>query len=89
MFIQKKSAREQLLQNNHKNGSQPKDFNKNTDTPNAYTPQDTIARHRPKVDSVHFEYSFEHINPIYNTHEDTHIINTQEQKMEDYEVEQE
>ena len=27
LFIKKTSAREQLPQNNHKNGSQPKDFN--------------------------------------------------------------
>ena len=32
LYIHAKSPREQLLQNNHKYGSRPKDFNKNKDT---------------------------------------------------------
>ena len=45
-FINKNSAREKHLQKNHKNGSQPKDFNKNTDTYNNTAPyQATIACH--------------------------------------------
>ena len=39
-----------------------------------------------KVNSVLFEDPLYHINPIYNTHEDTHLIDTQEQDTEDYEV---
>ena len=44
LFINKNSAIEQLLQNNNKNGSQPKDFNKNIDTCNTAPPQATITQ---------------------------------------------
>ena len=67
-------AREQLLQKNYKNVSQPKDFNNNTDTSNIDPPKATIARHLPKVNSVRFEDPYEHIDPTENTHEYTHII---------------
>ena len=42
LFIKKTSAREQLPQNNHKNGSQPKDFNIKSDTSNTAPPWATI-----------------------------------------------
>ena len=32
LFIEKKAARKQLVQNNHKNGSRTEDFRENTDT---------------------------------------------------------
>ena len=39
--------------------------------------QATIACNLPKVNSVFFEDSYYHINPIDTTHEDTHLINIQ------------
>ena len=90
LYIKKKAPREQLLHKNHKHVSQPKDFNKSTDTSNNKGPnQATIACPRPKVNSVCFEYLYDHINRMDNTHEDTHLIDTQEQDTEDTEVEQE
>ena len=80
-FIKKNSSREQLLQKNHKNGSHPKDSNKNTDTSNTYTPQATIDRHGQKLNSVLFEDPYDNINPIYNIHEDTNLIDTQEKNL--------
>ena len=38
LFIKTNPARENLLQNNHKNVSRPKDFNKNTDISNTDPP---------------------------------------------------
>ena len=81
MFIKKNASREQLLQKNHKNGSHPKDSNKNTDTSNTYTPQATIDRHGQKLNSVLFEDPYDNINPIYNIHEDTNLIDTQEKNL--------
>ena len=89
-YIHAKLLREKLLQNNHKHVSWPKYFNKNIyKYKNTGPPQDTIACPRPKVKSVCFDESYDHINPMENTHEDTHLIDTQEQYMEDTEVEQE
>ena len=83
LFINKKSSREELFQNNHQNGSQSKDFNKNTDTSNTASPLSTISRHRPRVNPVRFEGPYNHINPMENIHEDTHLIDTQKQNIED------
>ena len=47
-FINKNSARKNLLQKNHKNGSRTKDFNKNTYTSNISHTRATIDRHRPR-----------------------------------------
>ena len=69
LFLNKKPVWEQLFQKNHKNGSWPKDFNRNTDTYNTSTPQDTIYFHWPKVNSVRFEEPYEYINPMSNSHE--------------------
>ena len=41
------------------------------------------------MNSVLFEDPYGHINPTYNTHEDTNLIDKQEQNTEDAEVEQE
>ena len=90
LFITKKSAREQLLQKNHKNGSRPKEFNKNTDTSNTAPPQATIGRHLSKVNSIRFKDPYDHINPMENTHEDTHPLDTHiEKNREDSEDEEE
>ena len=87
--MSKNTSREQLLQKNHKNWSQPKDFNKNIDTPNTSPPQAKMAYHRPKLNSVWFEYPYDHINPMENTQEDINPIEPQEQNIEYAEVEQE
>ena len=90
LYIHKNAPREQHIQKNHKNWSRPNNFNKNKDTSNNTDPhQDTISCPRPKLNSVHFEDPYEHINPMENTHEDTHLIDTQEKDIEDNEVEQE
>ena len=64
---------EYLLQNSHKNGSRPKDFNKYTDTA---TRQDKISHHLSKVNSVYLEDPYDHINPMDNTHNDTYFLDT-------------
>ena len=90
LYIHKKSPREQIPQNNHKRVSLPKDYNKNKDTSNNIgPPQDTISRTCPKVNLERFEYPYYHINPMDNTHEDNHLIGTQEQYIEDADVEKE
>ena len=67
-----------------KNVSQPNYFNKNIDTSNNTAPQQAIiSLHIPKVNSFLFEDPYDHINPMENTHEDTHLINTTEQYIED------
>ena len=88
-FINKKSAREQLLQKNHKNGSLPKEFNKNTHTSKKAPPKTTTSCHQLKANPVRFEDQYDNRNPMENTHEYTNIIDTQEQNIEDAEVEQE
>ena len=79
-FLNKKSSIQQLLQNNHKNGSRPKDFDKNIYTSNNIDPlRATISCTLPKVNLVQFEDPYDHINPMENTHEYTNLIDTQEQ----------
>ena len=79
LYIKKKATRKKLPQKNHKHGSWTKDFNKNTDTSNnTGTPYAIISCHLPKANSVWFEDPYDHINPMDNNHEDTHIIYTQE-----------
>ena len=41
------------------------------------------------MNSVRFEDQYDHLNPTNNTYEDTHLIDTQEQYVEENEVEQE
>ena len=65
--VKKISAIEQLLQNNHKHGSIPKDFNNNTDTSKSAPSKAIISGHKPKLNSVRFEDSCDHINHVYNT----------------------
>ena len=80
MYIHKNSPIEQFLQNNHKHGSLPKYFNKNKDkSKNKGHPQATISCPCPKVNTVLSDGPYDHINPMENTHEDNHLIDTQEQ----------
>ena len=89
MFIKKLSSREKLLQNNHKNISRPKNFNKNTDAYNTAPPWAEISFHWPKFKSVSFEEPYDNINPMENNHENTNLVDTQEQNIKYTEVEQE
>ena len=41
------------------------------------------------MNSFRFEYPYDHINPMDNTHEDTHHIDKQEKGIKDAEAEQE
>ena len=77
-FVKKNSALEQLLQNNHKNGSRPKYPNKNIDTSISGPPKATIASHGPKVNPAIFEDPYEHINPMDNTNDYTHLVDAHE-----------
>ena len=88
-FIKKNSSIEQLPQKNHKNGSRPKYFNKNTDTYNTASSQAAITRHWTKLNLVRFEDPYYHIKPMDDTHEYTHLIDTQEKNIEDAVVEHE
>ena len=82
-YIHTKAPIKQLLQNNRKYGSRPKDFNKNKDTSKNIDPyQAKISRTRPKVNSFRFDDPYEHIHHMKNTYEDTHLIDAQEQEME-------
>ena len=78
LFIKKNAAREYLLNKNLKNVSQPKHFNKNTDTSNSAPLKAKIDHRRPKVNSVCFEYPYNHINHMYNSHDYAHLIDTHE-----------
>ena len=75
-FTKKNEGREQLLHNNHKNGSRTKDFNKKSDTSNTSLPQAIIACNKPKLNSVRFEDPYDHINPMENNYDKTHILDT-------------
>ena len=55
LFVKKNPAREHLLQVNHKLFSQTKGINKKTYTSRSHSPKSAIARHQPKMNSVHFE----------------------------------
>ena len=83
-----KAPREQHLQNNHKHGSRPTDFNKNKDkSKNTGPPQEKIPRPCPKANSVQFEDPYDHIRHMDHIRENTHPIDTQEQFMENNEFE--
>ena len=56
---------------------------------NIGAPQDTIACPHPNVNSVCFDDPYERIHHMENNHEDTHLIDTQEQDMENTDSEQE
>ena len=88
-YIHAKAPREKLLQNN-----QNMDHNQRTlmkyiyMSKNRVPPQDKMSRPHPNVNSVCFDDPYDYIHHIENTHEDTHLIDTQEQYMENNEVEQ-
>ena len=52
----------------------------NTDTSNTAPPQAKIDRRWPEVKSFRFEDVYDHTIPMENTHEESNIIDTQEQK---------
>ena len=52
-------------------------------------PQDTIDMPCQNLKPFRFKHLYDHIKPMENTHEYTHIIDTQEQDIKDTEVEQE
>ena len=54
LFIKKNKARKYLPQNNHEHGLILKGFNKNNNTSKSAPPKATIARHKPKINSVNF-----------------------------------
>ena len=88
LYIHAKAPREQLLQNNQKHGSRPKDSNKNKyKSKNTGPPQVTIACPRLKVNPVQFYETNDHIHHMEHTHENTHLLDTQEQDMENNEAE--
>ena len=78
LFVNKNPARENLLHNNHRNLSIPKDFNKNTDTSSSFPPKDTISCHKPKVNSVRFEDPYYQINHVVNTNDYNDLIDAHE-----------
>ena len=89
LYIHAKSPREKILQKNHKHGLRPKQLNKNKYTSkNKGPPQATIACPRPKLNSVRFDDPYDHIHHMDHNHEKTHLIDTQEQDMENNEAEQ-
>ena len=89
LYIHAKAPREQLLRKNQKHGLSPKQLNKNKDTSkNTGPPQATIDRPRPKVNSFRFDDPYDHIHHMDHNHEKTHLIDTQEQDMENNEIEQ-
>ena len=53
---------------------------------NTGLPWETIPLHRPKANSVRFENPYDHIHHINNNHENTHLLYTQEQYMENNEI---
>ena len=87
-YIHKKAPIEQILQKNHKHGSRPNDLNKNKDTSeNTGPPQATITSPCPKVITVQCDDPYDRIRHMEHTHENNHLIDTQEQDMENDEVE--
>ena len=74
IFIKKKAEIDHLPQNNHKHGSRPKDFNNKFDNSISSPPRDITYRHKPKVNSVRFEYPYNHINTMENNNNDNHLI---------------
>ena len=68
-FIHENTPREQLIQNNHRHGSRPKEFNKNKDASKNKGPlQAKNACPITNVISVRFDDPYDHINPMENTH---------------------
>ena len=70
-----KSAKEQIIKNNHKNVSISNYCNMNIDTLISGPPESTFVCHIPKVNSVRFEDPYDHINPMCNNNYTNHIVN--------------
>ena len=75
LFTKKNVAIEQLLQNNHKDGSIPKDLNNNIDTSNSDPTKAKTACNKPKVKSVHFICQYDQINPMGSNNDGTQLVN--------------
>ena len=78
-YLSRKEARENKIQNNHKNGSRPKEFNKNIDTSISAPPRDKFLRNKPKVNSVWFVEPYDHINTVDINNESTYLVNAHEE----------
>ena len=83
LFIKKKEPIEHRFHNNHKNLSRPKDFNKNTDTPSSDPNMAIISYHQPRVNWFRFEEPYGQINNIYNTNDETQIIDAHEEHIKE------
>ena len=72
LIIKNNVSREQLLQNNHKYGSIPKDFNNNIYKSISSPTKTKNASYKHKLNSVRFEEPYNHINTMdiyyYYTH---------------------
>ena len=89
LYIHEKESIEQLLQNNHKNVSRPKEFNETKYTSKNTDPcQETNPRPLPRANLVWFQDPYDHIHHMDHNHENNHLIDTQEQDMENNEIEQ-
>ena len=73
--------REQLLQDNHKNVSILKYFNKKTDKSKPDPPHATIDCHQPKVNLFQFEDPYYQTNPMDNKNDENHHINAHEESI--------
>ena len=69
LFLNKKPAREHLLQNNHKHVSRPKDINNNFDTSSLGITKATHVCNKRKLSSIRFDEIYDHINPMENTND--------------------
>ena len=72
---------ERLLQNNLKHVSIPKESNNNFDTSSPGPTRATIAINKPQLNPVHFVDTYDHINNMYNTNNDTHLVNEYEEQI--------
>ena len=82
LYIHSNSPREKILNNNNKHGPSTKDINKNKDKSKKIgLTQEIITRPRPKSNSVLFGDPHDHIHHMDHHYENTHLIDTQEQKM--------
>ena len=82
--MNKNSAREQILKNNHKHRSWTKYFNKNVETSISGPPKSGLVRHKPKLNSFIFVETCDHINPMDNANDGNHFVDVHDKhKRED------
>ena len=88
-LIKRKSARENILKNNHKHGSRSKGLNKNVETSSSGPTPATFVLNKHKLNPVHFFDPYDHINPMDNNNYRTHLVDANEEHTrEDYEEEE-